>query len=546
MIEDPDKTQVTPPTEDKTISAVSTDQPHIDGIALDAEIGAGGMGKVYVARQTYLNRQVAVKVLLHSVSREETFTQRFHREAQILAQLDHPHIVRCHEAGVSPTGECYLVMEFIQGTDLKKYIKEHGALPESQVMIIAEQLVEALLHAHEQDIIHRDIKPENILLKEVGENDKFPFVVKLADLGLARPQNRDKQLTMTGSILGTPSTMAPEQFDNPDEVDFRADIYGVGCVLFHCLTGQAAFRETTLGDIIVAKRQAKPPCPRDLKDDVNQEIVSIIEKCLCRNPDDRWTSYEALLQSVRAVNLGTPAKNVQPTAPSAKPISLIIILVIILGAVGAAFFLLNNTDKPTPSSAPTRVQVDTDMGDEESSAPQSKLSQTPTSLWNPGYDDRLAQWEIVSGNWAPDEEHENAVIGFNKAEMRFPVHAQDWLCSVTAESLDIGESSYEFGVGIRFGSKTLAVIYKDTGIKLAGFDEDPLRDTAQSREVKVLDNAQAKTLNFTVKKLDKRLVFTLNEHSFIHQLDDNTVAKELVFLSKAGGVRFAKPEIAAP
>src|SRR5688572_30424987 len=201
-------------------------RPTIPEVELQAEIGRGGMGVVYRGRQTYLDRHVAVKLLLvDRAAADDEYVRRFQREAKILAGLSHPHIVACYSAGITSDRHPYLVMEFIDGPNLKNWIAEHGPLKPLQALRVVRELAQALGHAHQSGIIHRDVKPENVLLaKREGDTSDFPFQAKLVDLGLARPQGTgsDMNLTGTGQVMGTPTTMAPEQFDDPEGVDFRA------------------------------------------------------------------------------------------------------------------------------------------------------------------------------------------------------------------------------------------------------------------------------------------------------------------------------------
>ena len=230
--------------------------PALPDIEIERELGRGGMGIVYKGRQTYIDRPVAIKVLLRQGGPGHSFVSRFQREAKILAKLQHQHIVTCHQAGVNDQGNCFLVMEFIDGMDLRSAIEQQGALPETAVKRLGREMAAALNHASEHGIIHRDVKPENILLQpQSPSDDAWPWRGKLADLGLARPSQPvdNHQITASGMVLGTPATMAPEQIDQPDAVDFRADMYGLGCVLFEAATGKPAFQADSFSALIGLK-----------------------------------------------------------------------------------------------------------------------------------------------------------------------------------------------------------------------------------------------------------------------------------------------------
>jgi tRNA A-37 threonylcarbamoyl transferase component Bud32 len=212
-----------------TLSELSPLFPHLEILEL---IGQGGMGAVYKARQTSLDRLVAVKVLPPEAGRDPAFAERFHREARALARLSHPNIVAVHDVGKA--GEFYyFIMEYVDGANLRQVLRA-GELTPEQALRIVPQICDALQYAHEEGIVHRDIKPENILLDRKGR-------VKIADFGLAKLLGRDTgNFTLTGSrqVMGTLYYMAPEQVERPTEVDHRADIYSLGVVFYEMLTGQ--------------------------------------------------------------------------------------------------------------------------------------------------------------------------------------------------------------------------------------------------------------------------------------------------------------------
>ncbi len=282
-------------------------KPAIPDIELDEEIGRGGMGVVYRGRQPYLDRKVAVKILfVKNTPKPQEFVERFRREAKILAGLSHAHIVACHQAGTTPSGDCYLAMEFIDGPNLRSWVEREGPLPERAALEVARDIACALEHAHGQGIIHRDVKPENVLLQKMERppaGTAFPFVAKLVDLGLARPDHgsQDTRLTVEGSVMGTPSTMAPEQFDAPDDVDFRADIYGLGCVLYFALAGEAAFPERAITAIMMRKATGGAPDPAGVKPELAPGICSLVREMLAPRRENRLSSYEELIGRLDAL-----------------------------------------------------------------------------------------------------------------------------------------------------------------------------------------------------------------------------------------------------
>ena len=196
-------------------------------------LGHGGMGAVYKARQKQLDRLVALKILPPEVGQNAAFAERFMREARSLAKLNHPEIVTVYDFGHTEDGLYYFLMEFIDGTDLRRIIQA-GEISSDQALAIVPKICEALHYAHNKGIVHRDIKPENILLDTEGN-------VKIADFGLARLLDKPTSaytLTQSGQRMGTPHYMAPEQIEHPQEVDHRADIYSLGAVFYEMLTGE--------------------------------------------------------------------------------------------------------------------------------------------------------------------------------------------------------------------------------------------------------------------------------------------------------------------
>ena len=240
---EPDKADASKPTNDVPASPtppggfvppepaeLAKQFPQLEIIEL---LGQGGMGAVYKARQKQLDRLVALKILPPQVAQTEAFAQRFTREARSLARLNHPHIVMVHDFGHTEAGLYYFIMEFIDGTDLRRVIRA-GELSSAEALAIVPQVCEALQFAHDEGIVHRDIKPENILLDKRGR-------VKIADFGLAKLLDRPATvytLTQAGQRMGTPHYMAPEQIEHPGQVDHRADIYSLGVVFYEMLTGE--------------------------------------------------------------------------------------------------------------------------------------------------------------------------------------------------------------------------------------------------------------------------------------------------------------------
>ncbi len=294
---------------DATSFARSLEGQRIGPYQIASRIGAGGMGEVYQARDTTLNRQVAIKVLLPAVASDPDRLIRFHREARVLASLNHPHIAQIH--GFEDTdGVHALVMELVEGPTLADRIVS-GAIPINEALAIASQIADALEAAHEQGIIHRDLKPANIKVREDG-------TVKVLDFGLAKGRDvpssamadvmqsptLSTHATETGLILGTAAYMSPEQARGK-AVDRRADLWAFGCVLYEMLTRRRAFGGDSPTDVLVAVVTAEPDWTR-LPADTPAEIRTLLRRCLEKNRARRLDSAVAARLEIDDA-LATPA-----------------------------------------------------------------------------------------------------------------------------------------------------------------------------------------------------------------------------------------------
>jgi serine/threonine protein kinase len=269
------------------LSALPAEKPPvIPGYDLLGPIASGGMGVIYKALQLRLNRLVAIKVIRPERLSSESAVRRFEREARIAARLAHPHIVPVFDANQTEHIH-YLVMEYVEGTDLAKAVKENGPLSVEKACTCIRQAALGLQHAFEKGLVHRDLKPGNLILAADGS-------VKLLDLGLARLREPDEEdrsdsnLTQAGSVLGTPDYMAPEQVEDPHRADIRSDLYSLGCTLYYLLTGQVAFPGGSMIQKLDRHRWQPAPLVASLRPDVPADVAAIVARLLAKKPQDRF------------------------------------------------------------------------------------------------------------------------------------------------------------------------------------------------------------------------------------------------------------------
>jgi eukaryotic-like serine/threonine-protein kinase len=250
-----------------------------------AEIGRGGMGVVYKARQVELDRIVALKMILTGSLASKQQLSRFQAEAKVAARVQHPHVIPVFETGLL-NGLPFLVMQFVEGCSLHERLRAGPLSPELAARIVA-QVARAVADLHAHGIVHRDLKPSNILLA-----DDFPYVT---DFGLAKLVEGDSGVTQSGDILGTVQYMAPEQaLGRGKEAGPAADVYSLGVILYECLTGRPPFREPTKFDTLMAVLESEPSRPRQLNPKVPRVLEQIALQCLEKDPNKRMPSATAL------------------------------------------------------------------------------------------------------------------------------------------------------------------------------------------------------------------------------------------------------------
>ncbi len=262
------------------------------------ELGRGGMGVVYLARQVTLNRQVALKMIRVGVLAGDVELRRFQNEAEAVAQLDHPGIVPVYEVG-EHEGQKYFSMKLVEGGSLADRLDDYKNGPRAAAKLVAEA-AEAVHHAHLRGILHRDLKPANILI----DDQSRPHVT---DFGLARKVEGDSELTQSGAILGTPAYMAPEQASGRRRaVTTASDVYGLGAILYALLTGRAPFGGDSVVETLDAVRTRPPELPSRLNAKLSQDLEVVCLKCLEKDPQRRYPSAQALAEDLRRHLAGEP------------------------------------------------------------------------------------------------------------------------------------------------------------------------------------------------------------------------------------------------
>ncbi len=307
------------------------------------EVGRGGMGVVYRARDKSLDRDIALKVLQPSLSKDAEFERRFIREARTAAKLDHPNIVQVHTAGRFED-VLYIAMQLVRGRTLQELMHERGRVLPAEALAIIRQAAEALAAAHAADLVHRDIKPNNIMLDESGR-------VKLMDFGLMRSSLSGEKITQQGEFFGTPEYASPEQCET-SVLDGRSDIYSLGAVLYEMLSGKMPHvAETPLA--LFNKILREEPLPlRSLNPKVPAEVDALVRRMMAKKREERFASAAELAEEVRKIELGitgATARAFPPPRPGRA--ALVAATLALVACAGIAWVFL----RPAPATPPTPI-----------------------------------------------------------------------------------------------------------------------------------------------------------------------------------------------
>ena len=315
----------------------------------------GGMATVWVADDAVLSRRVAVKILHSALAADDVVRDRFRREAFAAAKVAHPNIVSIYDTGEEDDGTSYIVMELVEGRDLRRALEDSGPMAIDEAVEVASQIAEALDFAHRHGLVHRDVKPANVLLDERDH-------VKVADFGIAKALGGGGDLTRTGVIVGTARYLAPEQVTG-GETDARADVYALALIAYEMLTGTPAFESDHDIGAAMARLSADPPSLADRRPDVPTRVSEAVERGMARDRDNRWATAgefrDALHGRARPPSPHAPRPVEAEVVPAGRrrvptvAFVTVAIAAVAIAVAGAWALWSANDDPGTPSTAPS-------------------------------------------------------------------------------------------------------------------------------------------------------------------------------------------------
>ncbi|MEE9393812.1 MAG: FHA domain-containing serine/threonine-protein kinase [Planctomycetota bacterium] len=386
----------------------------IAGYQVQERLGRGGMGTVFRAKQIALDRDVALKVLSARYSDDKTFINRFFKEAQAAARLNHPNIVQIYD--VREEKGLYLIsMEMMDSGTVEELVQKEGPLPISKVMMIAKDAAQGLVYAERKGIVHRDIKPDNLMLNSDGH-------VKISDLGLAHDSSGDRGAHGDEGIFGTPHFIAPEQARG-QEIDSRADIYSLGASLYRLLSGRTPFSGDSVGEIIKKQINDEPEPLRELRPETPEDLVDLISVMMAKAPEDRFENAESLLEAV--TSLGTTGKIGGAGLSPALKYGGLAVAIALIG--GAAWFFSRPQEKPIVAPISNGGDSNGNNGNGGDSAAAAKLERQQLEIKLKGEYLAARNFELElkrNGNDQNPEMLDDLALKFTAAAKVFPEHEE--------------------------------------------------------------------------------------------------------------------------
>jgi len=289
------------------------------GYRVESLLGRGGMSVVYLAEHVSLGRKVALKVLASPLAHDPSFRERFTRESQRAAGLDHPNVIPIYDAGEVDGGDAdgllYIAMRYVDGPDLRSLLRREGHLGVGRTLYMLEQVASALDAAHDSDLIHRDVKPSNILIAEPSEH------VYLTDFGVAK-QSTAPDLTRTGIFVGTIEYAAPEQIEGLT-LDRRTDVYALGCVLYECLAGRPPFERDAEVAVMHAHLTSPPPRLTEVRPDLPKELDRVVARAMAKSRDERFATAPELVDAAHAILRRSPTASYPVAERYEEPVAAI-------------------------------------------------------------------------------------------------------------------------------------------------------------------------------------------------------------------------------
>ncbi|MEZ4489456.1 MAG: serine/threonine-protein kinase [Cyanobacteriota/Melainabacteria group bacterium] len=344
------------------------------------QLGAGGMGAVYLALDSNLDKKVALKVLSTMLLEENlALLQRFQREAKAAAKLSNKSLVTVLDFGLTPSGQPYLVMDYVSGPTLQERVQEQGSLSASETAEIISSLAAALSHAHAKGVVHRDLKSSNIVMTKRDDGEEYPVIIDFGISVLLDKHSDEPALTRTNAIVGSPLYMSPEQIKG-SRADERSDIYSLGCVMYECLSGSPPFRGATAMDTMNMHLEMELP-PLELE---SEELEAVLKRSLSKERSNRYQSMEEFHQALESPAYPESELIIEPTVLASEKVNKqrftislpILVLVVLVGTV-VSFFLMNSlspvTDKRLRTSKDTPDAIPSNAIEEHLNHPQSGL-----------------------------------------------------------------------------------------------------------------------------------------------------------------------------